>query len=334
MQTKKKQAVILINLGTPDDPSPEAVSRYLKEFLMDPYVIDIPKPIRWFLVNQLIVPKRKYASAELYQKIWTKEGSPLAVYTNKLAQKLEKQLSAQNIEVKVAMRYANPSIQSVIESCAEQFEKILFIPLYPQFSEATTESTRKEIQKWIQPSQSYQIVESFYERENLNLAWAKQIKNSLRGKTPDHYLFSFHGLPERQLIKYSHKQCEFSDQCCDQMKVKNCYRAQCVFSAKAIAKYLNLNKNQYTVSFQSRLGRTKWIEPYTDEVVKQLKGRSIAVVAPSFICDCLETLEELAIRLKEQFINEVGGKEFYFIPCLNDSDDMVAVLNELVGEYS
>lgn len=334
MQTKKNRAVVLINLGTPDDPKPESVGRYLKEFLMDPYVIDIPKPIRWFLVNQIIVPKRKFASAELYQKIWMKEGSPLLVHTQNLGKKLQTKLNTaeQSMQVFVAMRYANPSIESVLRSIETKFDEIIFIPLYPQFAEASTESTRKKIQEIINPKQNYKFIESFYDSPKYIQSWAEQTLKITEGKKIDHFIFSFHGLPERQLTKLSKGECEFSNDCCDQLKVKNCYRAQCFQSAKLIAQKMNLSKDRYTVAFQSRLGRTKWITPYTDEVIKHFPQKSIAVLSPSFVCDCLETLEEIAIRLKEQFIETAQGKDFTFIPCLNDSDSMVDVLEDIVKE--
>lgn len=332
-----KIGILLTNIGTPVSNEPADVGHYLSEFLMDPYVVDIPKVLRWVLVKVLIVPRRKYASSEAYKKIWLKEGSPLLLNSLHLATTLGENLGS-GYSVKVGMRYSKPSIQKALEEFAiENITKLLIIPMYPQFADSSSTSSIEKVEEEIKKQNlkvEVKSIEAFYDQPGFIDSYAQVIKDSLKGKQVDHYLFSYHGLPERQIKRLHSSYCFQTGDCC--LKItdqnKNCYRAQCVATTEALAKALGLAKNQYTFSFQSRLGRTKWIDPYTDVVLPELAGkgvRKLAVVCPSFVADCLETLEEIGIRGREQF-SAAGGEELELIPCLNAHPVWSQALAEIV----
>ena len=316
--------VLLINLGTPDAPTPEAVGRYLREFLMDGFVIDLPAPLRWFLVNVLIVPRRKYQSAEAYQKVQLPEGSPLLVYTRALAEKVGVRLGKEYV-VEHAMRYANPSIRSVLLKLkSHDVSRIILLPLYPQYAESSFETAvveTKERAAELGLADRLMCLSPFYDRPEFIDSFARRVAEHRVNNQSDHFVFSFHGLPERHVTKLHPNNCLQTVGCCEQITEsnRNCYRAQCVFTAKAIAEKVGLEKDGYTISFQSRLGRAKWISPNTEDVLKDLAARGtrrLAVACPSFVADCLETLEEIAIRGRETFIN-AGGEELHLVPSLN-----------------
>jgi ferrochelatase len=335
-----KKSVLLINLGTPDKPDNQSVYRYLKEFLNDPRVIDLPSWLRWPLVNLLIVPFRHKKSAAAYRKIWQNQ-SPLLENTARLRDKLAVKLGA-DYQVEFGMRYGNPSIESAIEKFHDP-ASIHIVPLFPQYASAATGSAVEVAlqvisQRWNIPAIS--VTRDFYQEQGFIQAYASTIRETLNYRNVDLILFSYHGLPERHIDKSNCiVDCEHLN-ACSSINATNfyCYRAQCYATTTAIAKALNLPDEKYTVSFQSRLGRTPWIKPYTDLVLPQLikKGiKNIAVVCPSFVADCLETLEEVNIRTREQW-QQLGGGEFIFIPCLNDSDEWVEALSEMVqggGSY-
>lgn len=330
--------ILLVNLGTPDEPTTPAVRRYLKEFLMDARVIDIGPVSRWILVNLLILPRRSKASAALYRKIWTERGSPLRFNTEDLGLALQEKLGSVDYAVKVAMRYGNPSIRSALEAFAARgVDSIRVLPLYPQYASSSTESTQVEVMKCareIANCPPVQFLLPFFDHPGYVKSFAEIGQPLLEKFRPDHILFSFHGLPERQILKgdIGGNYCLKRPDCCSEIVPANglCYRAHCFRSAQAIAEQLQLKPESYTVCFQSRLGRTPWIRPYTDvlfdDLVQQGKKR-IAVFCPAFVADCLETLEEIGIRGQQQVWSQ--GGELLMIPSLNTHSTWVNALAEM-----
>jgi ferrochelatase len=330
--------LLLCNLGTPDQPTPSAVRRYLRQFLGDSRVLDLNPVGRWALLNLIILPLRPRKSAEAYRKIWTDRGSPLLGHSEDLASAVRERLGA-GWAVELGMRYQHPSLASALDKLRKAgTDRVVVFPLYPQYAASTTGSTVAEIlriggQPWAPPSLSF--VEPFYDNPDFLAAFAAQGAPLLQSERPDHVLFSFHGLPERHLRKtdVSGGHCLAQSSCCDSVGFANrrCYRAQCFATARAMAARLSLAEGSWSVSFQSRLGRTPWIEPYTDKTIAALaqKGcKRLAVFCPSFVADCLETLEEIGIRGKEQFVS-AGGERLTLIPSLNASArwaDAVATL--------
>jgi len=334
-----RTGVLLINLGTPDAPTPEAVGRYLREFLMDGFVIDTPAPLRWFLVNVLIVPRRKYQSAEAYQKIQLPEGSPLLVHTRALAQKVAGELGDDYL-VEFAMRYGNPSIQAALAKLRDPVvDRIIVLPLYPQYAESSFETAVVETKRSAAElgcDDRLTFLPPFYDRAEFINAFVSRIGQSLATHNSEHVVFSFHSLPERHVSKLHPQHCLRSANCCAQIDGANrsCYRAQCFSTTRAIARQLGLKDESYTVSFQSRLGRAKWIGPPTEEVLRDLahQGKKrISVACPSFVADCLETVEEIAIRGRKTFI-AAGGTDLQLIPSLNDEPVWVAAVARMVRE--
>lgn len=328
-----RTGVLIVNLGTPRSPRPVDVGRYLREFLMDPWVIDIPYPARWLLVQALIVPRRAYASGKLYEKIWTPEGSPLLVHTVNLAKGLQSELG-ENFVVRPAMRYGAPSIRSALEAFAQDgIEKLLAWPLYPQYSLAATKSSQQEIDRWADvflPGVPRAIAPAFYDRKEYLDAVAEVSRPHIIGA--DRVLFSFHGLPARQVKKTdrSGRHCLAAANCCDQVTPANrdCYRAQSFHTARELASRLGLEKGKWDVGFQSRLGRTPWIEPFSDVLYESLPKQGVkklAVLTPSFVADCLETLEEVQLR-GEQAFKAAGGESLKLVPSLNSHPAWVRAL--------
>ncbi len=320
------RGVLLINLGTPDAPRPAEVRRYLREFLMDPFVVDLAFPMRWLLVHGIILRSRPRRSAEAYAKIWTERGSPLLFHTRELTERVQ-ELLGPGVPVKFSMRYGNPSIESSVREFHRQgVREIVALPLYPQYSLAATESSIVELKRAIDsvdPSLSVEIIEDFFAHEGFLRAFAQVARESLEGFDYDHLLFSFHGLPERQVRKADPTgvHCLASSECCERIGEANrrCYRAQCFQTAYGLAALLGIDSSRYTVCFQSRLGRSSWIKPYTDAIYAELPKRGIkklAVICPAFVADCLETLEEIQIRGREQF-RALGGEELVLVPSLN-----------------
>ena len=336
--------VLLINLGTPDAPSPDSVGRYLRQFLMDPFVIDVPAPLRWFLVNIMIVPRRKYQSAEAYQKVQMPEGSPLLVHTRALAHEVAQQLnsSGENYVVECGMRYGNPSIKSALASLKERgVSSIIVMPLYPQYAESSFETAVVETKRSARElggEEMLTFLPPFYDEPEFINAWAERIRAEINPETTDHLVFSFHGLPVRHLARLHPDYCFKAKDCCAKVTSanQNCYRAQCFATARAIAAQLQLHPDDYTVSFQSRLGRAEWIGPNTVDILQGLAGRGIkrvAVACPSFVSDCLETLEEMGIRGHETF-RQAGGEAFQLIPCLNSDSAWAAAVTRSIRETS
>jgi protoporphyrin/coproporphyrin ferrochelatase len=322
----KPTGLLLLNLGSPAAPTPAAVGQYLREFLMDEYVIDIPAPLRWALVNLAIVPRRKYASAKLYQTIWTDAGSPLLRHTEALAAGLRAALGEQ-FRVAVGMRYGKPSTaDGLSELLAAGVERVLVLPLYPQYAESSFETAVQAAQRAAMAlgcADRLEILPPFYDQPGYLDASAALVREHLEKQPAEHVIFSYHSLPVRHLkrLDTSGQHCQQRADCCAQLSAVNarCYRAQCVFTTRALAERLELPAEQYSLSFQSRLGRQEWIGPQTEQVLKDLAARGVkrvAVSCPSFTADCLETLEEIAVRARETFLH-AGGHELSLIPALN-----------------
>ena len=320
--------LLLINLGSPDAPTTPAVRRYLREFLSDPRVIDVNPIGRAALLYGVILPFRPAKSAEAYRKVWSEDGSPLLVHGRALTREVAARLG-DGWQVELAMRYGQPSIAAVLERLrTAAIDRIVVLPLYPQYAASSTGSSLEEVfrvagERWVVPSLA--VVPPFYDDAGFLDAFADVARPVLAEDRYDHVLQSFHGLPERQVKKTddSGKVCLASADCCDRIGVanRNCYRAQCYATARGIATRLGLGETDWSVSFQSRLGRTPWIQPYTDVVLPELAAagkKKIAVLCPAFVADCLETLEEIGIRLREQFAG-LGGERLTLVPSLNSS---------------
>lgn len=325
--TIARRGVLLVNLGSPDAPTPRAVRRYLREFLGDPRVLDMPAIARWLLLNLVILPTRPRRSAEAYEKVWTPEGSPLLVHGRALRDALRKELG-DDWSVELAMRYGVPSIDAALDRLAAvDAGQIVVVPLFPQYASASTGSALDAVYAAAAERNNVApltVVPSFYAEAGFIRALAAVARELPEERRPDHLLISFHGLPERQ-VKASDttgKHCLASEGCCDAIGPANrfCYRAQCSATARELAKVLGLRPEHWTLSFQSRLGRIPWIRPYTDEVLPELYERGIrrlAVVCPSFVADCLETIEEIGIRARDQWL-ALGGEDLVLVPCVND----------------
>jgi len=320
-----KKGALLVNLGSPESPNPKDVKKYLDEFLMDKRVIDMPYISRFLLVKGIILNTRPKKSAKAYQKIWTNEGSPLIVFSEKLLKKVQNNSS---IPVALAMRYGKPSLKSGIEQLVAQgVTNIFLIPLYPQFAMATTETITALAQKIVDKHFSHVNLSSlpaFYNKPDYIEVLSNNIDKHLKTQKPEHLLFSFHGVPERHIKKsdITKSHCKIDGSCCQTKSPAHefCYRHQCYETTRLVAQKLRLKEDAYSVSFQSRLGRDPWLRPYTDKTIENLAKsglKNLAVVTPAFVADCLETLEEIGMEAKQSFL-ENGGKIFNTIPCLND----------------
>ena len=340
-----KTGVLLINLGTPDSPSPKDVKNYLAEFLTDPRVIDIPWLPRQCLVRGSIIPKRYKESAACYKKIWTEEGSPLLTYSKKFKIKLEESLKASH-QIELAMRYLGSTIQENLNKL-KGLNHIIIFPQFPQYASATTGTIYQEVMKHIMnwptiPKLSF--INSFPTNHLLVKAFA-DLGKQCGIENYDHVLFSFHGLPERQLTKSDrHNHCLKTANCCHKISNKNtlCYSAQCHATANAIAQELQANKvlssdsDSYTVCFQSRLGKEEWLKPYFSDILKTLAKqgkKKVLVFSPSFTCDCIETIHEIGVEYKEEFIT-YGGEILDLVPSLNAHPLWIEGAKELILEHS
>jgi ferrochelatase len=330
-----RTGVLLVNLGTPDAPTPEAVGRYLRQFLMDGFVIDVPKPLRWFLVNIMIVPRRKRQSAKAYQKVQLPGGSPLRVYTRELAEKVTARLAldGDRFVVEYAMRYGNPSIASALERLRSQdTSRLIVMPMYPQYAESSYRTAVEETEKRaveLGLADRLTFFPPFYHRADFIKACAGRVRDRVEAWPVEHFVFSFHSLPVRHLKRLDATQthCLIKSDCCDSISAvnQNCYRAQCILTARAIAREVGLKEDGYTISFQSRLGKAEWLGPQTEDVLRRLAQagvKRVAVSCPSFVADCLETVEEIGIRGRETFM-AAGGEELRLIPSLNSDPTWV-----------
>jgi protoporphyrin/coproporphyrin ferrochelatase len=327
-----RTAVLLCNLGTPDEPTASAVRRYLAEFLSDHRVVEIPKPIWWLILHGIILRLRPAKSAAKYASIWTAEGSPLKVWSEKQAKLLQGYLGEQGhkVQVRLGMRYANPSMRSQLDALkAEGFNRILILPMYPQYSGTTTASVFDAVYSWaakVRRIPELRFVNNYHDDAGYINALASRIEGywKTNGK-PDKLVMSFHGVPERTL------------------HLGDTYHCECYKTARLVGEKLGLTKDQLQVTFQSRFGKAKWLEPYTEPtLIAMAKAgvKRVDVVCPGFTVDCLETLEEIAMEAKEAFLHagagdkaSVDGRSFHYIPCLNDSSEWVRGLGRIAEQH-
>ncbi|HWD21349.1 MAG TPA: ferrochelatase [Verrucomicrobiae bacterium] len=333
------RAVLLVNLGSPDSVAVKDVRTYLGEFLMDGRVLDAFYPVRWCIVHLGILPKRPAQSAEAYEKIWTPEGSPLVVTSQKVRDRLRTLTGA---TVELAMRYRHPSIPEAVRKLREAgVNEVLLIPLFPHYAMSSYETAVvrvKEVIADIAPGMSLQVVAPYYDHPDYIRAMVANAAQDLQ-EDYDHLLFSFHGIPERHLRKAdpSGRHPLPAGNCCenDSPALPTCYRAQCFRTAEAFCRAASIPQAKYSIAFQSRLGREPWLAPYTDHVLEQLakSGRKkLVVICPSFVSDCLETLEEIGMRGREIFL-EAGGTDFRLVPCLNEHPLWLHFLEKLTREF-
>ncbi|MBB6088456.1 ferrochelatase [Wenzhouxiangella marina] len=319
-----RAAILMVNLGTPDEPTAPALRRYLRQFLSDPRVIEVPKPIWWFILNGIILPFRAPKSARAYASIWTEHGSPLLINNRRLADELQRELhrTLPRVDVMLAMSYGQPSIDQAIDRLrAENIQRLLVLPLYPQYSATTTASVFDAVTRslgrlrWLP---EVRFINDYCNEPD----WLDAIAASIRDHQSQHgqadqLLFSFHGIPKRNL------------------QAGDPYYCQCQASARQIAERLQMPDSQWKLSFQSRLGKAEWLKPYTDETLRTMAKngvKRVQVICPGFSIDCLETLEEIAEENREEFI-EAGGQELEYIPCLNDSPAHVKLLANLCRKH-
>jgi len=333
-----KEAILLINLGTPDAPTPGKVGKYLTQFLNDRRVIDINPVGRFILVNMIIVPFRSFKSSKLYQHIWTKEGSPLLTNSIELKEKVQKEVGDKYI-VELAMRYQTPSIKDTLEKIRQQRpSKIHVLPLYPQYASSSTGSTVEEVLKQIKGWEvipSLNIVSKFYDQQQfIDALLVEGKKHNINDY--DHVVFSYHGLPERQILKasahYGGSTCQMGG-CCNSITKNNqyCYRANSFETTRQLVKALNIPEGKYTTSFQSRLDE-KWLKPFSDKVIEELatKGnKNILVFSPAFVADCLETIYEIGTEYQEIF-KEHGGQKVTLVNSLNSNDVWVKAIKNII----
>ncbi len=332
----KKTGILIVNLGTPNSYHKKDVGIYLREFLMDGRVIDIDYWKRWMLVNLIIVPFRAPKVAHEYEKLWLEEGSPLMVYGKELVKKLDQKFD-DSVVVELAMRYQNPSIQSGLDKLRRAgAEEIIIFPLFPQYASATTGSVADKVMeivsKWnVIPN--IKFINSYHDDDDYIRNFADKVKADMNRHQPDHILFSYHGIPERHLDNMNEDGLEHCARCegnsCKQGNRKRyCYRSACFETSRLIAEKLNLTSEQYTTSFQSRLGKDPWIQPYTDETISKLATsgtKRLLVVSPSFVADCLETTLEIGEQYRDLFF-EKGGLQFNFTESLNADDEWVETI--------
>jgi ferrochelatase len=337
---KQKTGVLIINLGTPDSAAVADVRKYLREFLMDRRVIDIPFWRRFLLINLIIAPFRAPQSAKGYHELWMPQGSPLKVYGQGLEQLLQIALGSDYL-VKLAMRYQNPSIKSVLAQFKDKgFKKLVVIPLYPQYASSSTGSTMEEVMNVLKGWEvipEVKVFSQFFDQPLFIQTVVDTGKKHMQQDHYDHYVFSYHGLPEHQILKSSCENYCRLGECCSVFSSKNqyCYRAQCFETTRLLVKELGIKKENYTICFQSRLGKTPWIKPYTDDVIKQLAGRGIKrvlVFSPAFVADCLETTIEIGVEYKKLF-QEHGGEQWQLVESLNVHPTWVECLKQMVENH-
>ena len=310
-------AVVLCNLGTPDAPTPAAVRRYLAEFLSDRRVVEIPRALWWLILHGVILRTRPARSAAKYAKVWTPEGSPLKVWTAKQTTLLRGYLGQRGhaVEVRYAMRYGTPSIASVLDELkAKGVTRVLILPLYPQYSATTTASVQDAVGAWardVRALPELRFVNRYHDDAGYIEALAKRVEaHWMSHHRPDKLVLSFHGVPKRTLA------------------LGDPYHCECLKTARLLRERLELGEGELIVTFQSRLGRAEWLQPYTEPTLVALAGQGVArvdVMCPGFTSDCLETLEEIDIEARAAFLG-AGGREFHYLPCLNDQHEWMAAL--------
>lgn len=334
------KGVLLVNLGSPDSPTPKDVKPYLDEFLMDERVIDAPKWLRTLLVRGIILRTRPKKSAGAYAKIWWEEGSPLIVISERFAEKVRQDTA---MPVALGMRYGSMSIKKALGELSEKgVDEVLLVPLYPHYAMSSYETvvvkTMEEQQAHF-PKMKLTTLPAFYKSPEYIKVLSESIADGLKGFEYDHILFSYHGIPERHIRKSDPTKfhCKIDGSCCyiNSVAHHTCYRHQCYDTTELVKSYLKLDENKISSSFQSRLAGDPWLKPYTDYEFERLAKRGkkrLAVITPAFVSDCLETLEEIAMEGKEQF-TEAGGTDYKHIPCLNDSDAWVGLMAKWINEW-
>lgn len=337
-----KKVLLLINLGSPKSTSNKDVKEYLNEFLMDNRVINMPYILRYLLVKGIITRFRTPKSAEKYKSIWTDKGSPLIYLTEELAEKVENYMQ---VPTYMCMRYGQPNPGDVLKQIAaehEDIEELVLFPLYPHYALSSYETAVEYVKDFYKESNygfKLNIVDAFYNDKDYISALSESIKPYIRNKSSyDYILFSYHGIPERHLRltdpSGKHQINEDGSCCTTEESQKYCYRYQVMKTTELVAKELNLDPTKYSISYQSRLGRDKWLEPNTVDILEDLpqKGiKNILVISPAFISDCLETLEEIEIEGEEDFL-KAGGETLKLIPCLNVSDRWVEAMSSMVNK--
>nr|WP_299343469.1 ferrochelatase [Allomuricauda sp.] len=334
------KGVLLVNLGSPDSPTPKDVKPYLDEFLMDERVIDVPKWLRNVLVRGIILQTRPKKSAEAYSKIWWEEGSPLIIISERFTEKVRQKT---NMPVALGMRYGSMSIQKALQELKDKgVDEVILVPLYPHYAMSSYETVvvkAMEVQQKHFPEIHLTTMPAFYSNPDYIKVLSESIAEGLKDFEYDHILFSYHGIPERHIRKSDPTKfhCKIDGNCCKINSVAHhtCYRHQCYDTTELVKAYLDLPEEKVSSSFQSRLAGDPWLKPYTDyefeRLAKEGKKR-LAVITPAFVSDCLETLEEIAMEGKEQF-EEAGGEHYIHIPCLNDSDAWVSLMAKWVNEW-
>ena len=320
-QNRQKIGVLICNLGTPESYQTKDVRKFLRQFLSDGRVVEIPKIIWWFILNGIILTLRPSKSAKLYKSVWTKEGSPLLVFSKKLIEKL-KLVTSEDFEIELAMRYGNPNMEEALLSLKNKnCRKLIVLPMFPQYSGTTSGSIFDEVTRvlskwrWV-PSLNF--INSYHDNDYYIKALADSISSYLQKNPPQKIIFTYHGIPKRNF--------DLGDP----------YQCYCQKTTRLVAEKLNLKEKEYMTTFQSRFGPAEWLKPYTSDTMEELpeKGiKTILVVAPAFSVDCLETIEEIDQENREIFL-KAGGENFTYIPCLNDSDGQVNFLKQLIDKHS
>lgn len=337
-QNSGKIGVLLVNLGTPDSTATGDVRKYLREFLMDCRVVDFPFIPRWMLVNLIIAPFRAPKSAAEYRKLFTERGSPLMFHTQDLKDKLVQKLDPDKFIVSMAMRYQTPSVKNGLEELMNaKVKKIIVLPLFPQYASATNGSVMDkvmDIARGWQIIPEITMISNFIDHPLFLEAWAEQGREAMQKESYDRFLFSYHGLPERQIRKGSVEGYCKLGACCSKYGPKNqfCYRAQCYQTTRLLAEKLGLPEEKVLTCFQSRLGKDPWIKPYTEDIIKEFAKegiKKVLVFSPAFVADCLETTVEVGEEYKEQF-EELGGEHWDLVPSLNSNDTWVSCVQDLI----
>lgn len=333
---KEQIGVLIVNLGTPDDPGRGAVYRYLKEFLLDPRVIDYSWPVRNFVVRGIIAPFRSGSSSKLYQQLWTEDGSPIKVYGHQVAEGV-RELLPDNFHVELAMRYQSPSIASALDKLLNKYvDKIIVFPMFPQYASATTGSIHDKVMELLRKKDTIPevlMINSYPTLPEMIKIFADNARK-YNLEEYDHFIFSYHGLPQRQLRNSdpSGQHCLKKENCCSIRCQENklCYSAQCHMTSEAIAAELGIA--DYTVCFQSRLGPEAWVQPYTSEVIEQrqeMGDKKLLVFSPAFVADCLETTIEIGYEYKEEFV-ERGGEKLDLVASLNNDPRWIKAIADMV----
>lgn len=334
------KGILLNNLGSPESTETKDVKKYLGEFLMDERVIDIPYWKRWLLIKGIILQVRPKKSAAAYNKIWWKEGSPLVVISERFTKKVAEKI---DIPIALAMRYGSMSIEKGIKELVDEgVDEILLVPLYPHYAMSSYETVTVKAEEIIAekyPTIKLDILPPFYNHPDYIKVMSENIENHLKGFDYDHVLFSYHGIPERHIKKSdpTNNHCKIDGSCCERNSVAHhtCYRHQCFETTKGIVKELGLTETNHSNSFQSRLLKDPWLKPYTDFELEKFPNegkKKLAVITPAFVADCLETLEEIAMEGKEEFL-KFGGTHYKHIPCMNDNENWVNVMVKWINDW-